>query len=167
VLGDQVLKKHVAEPLTFGRKHDQALEHRRYLHHTEKLFRLLASPVLQKDGNVQALIVNVREWMTGIDSQGSEDGIDFAGKKSLDMFAFRLRQLVVPNALDSLLLQRRSYFLIEDTILLCNKLVSSNVYLLQNVFRRRTVSRIVLRLHTCPKLLLETCHTNLEELVEV
>ena len=87
--GDDVLQQDEANPVGRARQEHHPIEYSRHLHHRKELLKLIGVLSLDQKRNVEALVVDVREWVTRIYRQWGKHGIDAAGEELVDVGSLR------------------------------------------------------------------------------
>src|SRR5262249_23127678 len=135
--------------------------------HRIKLPRLVLADRLDPKDQVQALVVQVRERVGGVDGQGREDRIDLAIKVAVEIRLLRRRQLLVPADPDAVTGQLGANLSPPGLVLAGHKVMRAAGDLRELREWTEAVGRRVLRLEVVVKLGLKPGDADLEELVEV
>ncbi len=144
--GDDLLEQDVAQSLEWPRsgQRDDAIEQRRDLDDAVELLPRIR--VLDQQDDVQALVVDVRERMAGIDRQRCEDRIDLPCEQPVEVFALRRLERIERDALNAGRGQARHDLRVEQPVLLGDERVHARLDPRELLHGTETVGAVVLRL---------------------
>ena len=167
VRGDDLLEQDKPHPLRpfIARQRDHPIQQRRDLHHPVELLAGLG--ILHQQHDVQALVVDMRERMAGIDRERRQDRVDLAREQPIEVLPLGRLERIERHPLDASRRQAGHDLAVQQAMLLGHERMDARLDPSQLLHGIETIRTVILRLQTRVQLLLQPRDPHLEELVEI